>query len=478
MSEELTKENLLKKIEENSFYFGEISEDLKKDIDVAKALIEKNGYGSFDKIDESFKKNKELLILAYQRDTGGYNSNASNDDYVPQEFMNDVEVLCAAVKSGWSFDKVTDELKKNKQIIMASVERTPRDFEKLSEEFRNDESVLLAAFEKKESFFSPYQFASDALKSNKDVAMKVMNKNGMSLEYVSDDLKKDREVVLVAVQNRGHSLQYADESFRKDREIALFAAKDGASNYIDASFKTDEEICLTLIKKSERDIFWCDESLKKDKAFMIKAIQANKYLTLEHTSLNEEPEIKDLIQQGKAITKLYCEELFGVLKKLVPDVEYLCFAWSGGGDSFGGYRLKAVKYPDQDVNATPLEEQLTNTIQEIMDYSGVIEELDLNIGWVGSFTCQGGLVIALKPLTGNFEWQIGSNAVHDEYNKVLEEPYDRTVCTISLSEGYQGLSISGEGAEEVTDWDNVEEDEDPEPQYDTNYFDRNVPFKD
>jgi len=239
MSEELTKENLLKKIEESSFYFGEISEDLKKDIDVAKALIEKNGYGSFDKIDESFKKNKELLILAYQRDTGGYNSNASNDDYVPQEFMNDVEVLCAAVKSGWSFDKVTDELKKNKQIIMASVERTPRDFEKLSEEFRNDESVLLAAFEKKESFFSPYQFASDALKSNKDVAMKVMNKNGMSLEYVSDDLKKDREVVLAAVQNRGHSLQYADESFRKDREIAIFAAKDGASNYIDASFKTD-----------------------------------------------------------------------------------------------------------------------------------------------------------------------------------------------------------------------------------------------
>ena len=41
-----------------------------------------------------------------------------------------------------------------------------------------------------------------------------------------------------------------------------------------------------------------------------------------------------------------------------------------------------------------------------------------------------------------------------------------------MSEGYQGLSISGEGSEEVTDYDNVEEDEDVEPQYDTNYFDR------
>jgi len=100
MSEELTKENLLKKIEESSFYFGEMSEDLKKDFDVAKALINKNGYGGFDKIDESFKNNKELLMLAYQSDTGGYNSNASKEDYVPQQFMNDVEVICAAVKSG------------------------------------------------------------------------------------------------------------------------------------------------------------------------------------------------------------------------------------------------------------------------------------------------------------------------------------------------------------------------------------------
>lgn len=478
MSEELTKENLLKKIEESSFYFGEMSEDLKKDFDVAKALINKNGYGGFDKIDESFKNNKELLMLAYQSDTGGYNANASKEDYVPQQFMNDVEVICAAVKAGWSFDKVSDELKKNKQIIMASVERTPRDFEKLSEEFRNDESVLLAALEKKESFFTPYQFASDALKSSKEVALKVMSKNGMSLEHVSDDLKKDKEVVLAAVQNRGFSLQFADESFRKDREVVMFAAQDGASNYIDESFKTDKEICLTLIKKNARDIFWCDDSLKKDKAFMVEAIQANMYVTLEHSTLNEEPEIKNLIQQGKAITKLYCEELFGVLKKLVPDVEYLCFAWDGGGDSFGGYRLKGVKYAGLDVNAKPLDEKLTNTIQEIMDYSGIIEELELKINWVDVFTCKGGLVIALKPLTESFEWQIGSNAVHDEYNKVLEEPYDRAVCTINLNEGYQGLSISGEGSEEVTDWESAEEDEEVEPQYDTNYFDRNVPIKD
>ena len=79
---------------------------------------------------------------------------------------------------------------------------------------------------------------------------------------------------------------------------------------------------------------------------------------------------------------------------MVPDAEYLCFAWSGGGDSFGGYKLKEVKYPNQQVNEQALDENLVKIIEEIMDYSGVIEELDLNIGWVGAFTCRGGLVLA------------------------------------------------------------------------------------
>jgi len=111
-----------------------------------------------------------------------------------------------------------------------------------------------------------------------------------------------------------------------------------------------------------------------------------------------------------------------------------------------------------------------------MDYSGVIEELDLNIGWVDRFTCRGGLVVALKPLSAPLEWKISGNAVHTEFNVIGE--YDEVISTINLDEGYQGLSISGEGAEEVTDWESAEEDEEVEPQYDTNYFDRNVPIKD
>ena len=480
MSTSQTKESLIKEINESSFFFGEISDELKKDVDIARALIKNQGSSGFDKIDPSFKADREIILIAYESDDSGWNSHASKEDYVPKEFINDVEVISAAVKAGWSLDKVPEGLKEDKNILMAGVQNDPRSYEKLSDEQKNDEEILLAAMESKKggSFYTPFKFASAELKSNKSLVLKVLSKSGVSLEHVSDELKEDKEVVLEAAKQTGYSLQYADENFRKDKEIILYAARDGASNYIDSSFKNDQEICLSLIKKNASNIFWCDESLKKDKAFMIKAIEQNKFVTLEDVSLNSEPEIDSLIKQGKAITKLYCEDLFGVIKSMVPDAEYLCFAWSGGGDSFGGYKLKAVKYTNQQVNEQALDENLVKIIEEIMDYSGVIEELDLNIGWVGAFTCRGGLVLALQPLQESFEWKIGTNAVHDEYNKVGEEPYDHVVCTINLNEGYQGLSISGEGSEEVTDYDSVEEGEDPEPAYDTNYFDREVPVGD
>ena len=51
MSTPQTKESLIKKINESSYFYEEVSDELKKDIDVAKAIIKKQGSGGFDKID-------------------------------------------------------------------------------------------------------------------------------------------------------------------------------------------------------------------------------------------------------------------------------------------------------------------------------------------------------------------------------------------------------------------------------------------
>ena len=155
MSTSKSKEDLIEQINESSYFFDNIEdEELKKDLDIARAIITKNGSGGFDQIDSSFKTNKEILLLAYINDGDGYNSNASNEDYVPSALMNDVEVISAAVKAGWSIDKVPEDLKNNKNVLMAAVQNNPRNYEKLLDDQRNDEEILLAAMEsKKEDLF-------------------------------------------------------------------------------------------------------------------------------------------------------------------------------------------------------------------------------------------------------------------------------------------------------------------------------------
>ena len=169
MSTSQTKESLIKEINESSFFFGEISDELKKDVDIARALIKNQGSSGFDKIDPSFKADREIILIAYENDDSGWNSHASKEDYVPKEFINDVEVISAAVKAGWSLDKVPEGLKEDKNILMAGVQNDPRSYEKLSDEQKNDEEILLAAMESKKggSFYTPFKFASAELKSNK-----------------------------------------------------------------------------------------------------------------------------------------------------------------------------------------------------------------------------------------------------------------------------------------------------------------------
>jgi hypothetical protein len=49
------------------------------------------------------------------------------------------------------------------------------------------------------------------------------------LQYASEDLKSDREIVLAAVTQRGWSLKYASDALKADRDIVLVAVTKAGS---------------------------------------------------------------------------------------------------------------------------------------------------------------------------------------------------------------------------------------------------------
>jgi hypothetical protein len=60
------------------------------------------------------------------------------------------------------------------------------------------------------------RFASDELKNDKDVVMAAVSNYAASLEFASDELKNDKEIVLEAVSYKSIALFYASAELRND----------------------------------------------------------------------------------------------------------------------------------------------------------------------------------------------------------------------------------------------------------------------
>jgi hypothetical protein len=65
------------------------------------------------------------------------------------------------------------------------------------------------------------QYASEELKADREIVVAAVKRDGLALGYVSEGFKDDIEIVLAAVQQNGLALQYASEELRNDRKVVL-----------------------------------------------------------------------------------------------------------------------------------------------------------------------------------------------------------------------------------------------------------------
>eukprot|EP00330_Aristerostoma_sp_ATCC50986_P011891 CAMPEP_0114576900 /NCGR_PEP_ID=MMETSP0125-20121206/1613_1 /TAXON_ID=485358 ORGANISM="Aristerostoma sp., Strain ATCC 50986" /NCGR_SAMPLE_ID=MMETSP0125 /ASSEMBLY_ACC=CAM_ASM_000245 /LENGTH=121 /DNA_ID=CAMNT_0001765779 /DNA_START=889 /DNA_END=1254 /DNA_ORIENTATION=+ len=88
--------------------------------------------------------------------------------------------------------------------------------------------------------------------------MEAVKENGNALEFASKALKANREVVLLAVENKGKAFRFAAQEVNNDKEVAICALKQDfdAIDYCISLLK-DREVaktaCETLFKKEDPD---------------------------------------------------------------------------------------------------------------------------------------------------------------------------------------------------------------------------------
>lgn len=123
------------------------------------------------------------------------------------------------------------------------------------------------------------RWASDDIKANKELVLKIMSYNGRALESVNPLLRSDRDVVLRAVYNCGSSFRYSDPIIRSDREIAYQAIKDDyqATCWFDSSLKADKEFMTKTIQYDDSGtcsaLFYAMSPLPEDEKFVLACIQ-------------------------------------------------------------------------------------------------------------------------------------------------------------------------------------------------------------
>ena len=119
------------------------------------------------------------------------------------------EALEAVKKDGHALRHVSEELKRDREVVMEAVKQAGYAFRHASEELKRDREVVMEAVAHNGYAF---RHASEELKRDREVVMEAVKYNSGAFQHASEELKGDREVVIEAFNQYRDVLQHASRS--------------------------------------------------------------------------------------------------------------------------------------------------------------------------------------------------------------------------------------------------------------------------
>ena len=114
--------------------------------------------------------------------------------------MNKQEAIERVSNNGWDLDELSDELKKDRDVVLAATANEP----------------------------GAIEYADESLRSDKDLVLPLMIEMPTLVQHVGDMLKKDKEFILTILKESqsnmvNYALEHADESLQSDPELTAQA---------------------------------------------------------------------------------------------------------------------------------------------------------------------------------------------------------------------------------------------------------------
>lgn len=156
-------------------------------------------------------ENKEFVLAAVK-------NNGQALEFAPS-LQEDKEVVMAAVRNdGSAIQFACASLQKDKDLLLASVKNNIYALYTYRE-LQHDKDIFMAAVPIGYSL----QFASNALRNDKEFILSLVKKNGMALEFASFALKQDKDIIYAALTQNGNALWHLPLNILNEDIVLAYA---------------------------------------------------------------------------------------------------------------------------------------------------------------------------------------------------------------------------------------------------------------
>ena len=110
---------------------------------------------------------------------------------------------------------------------------------------------------------------------NRDVVMRSVQYDGLSLRFADPKLLVDRELVLAAVGQNGDALAFAPAELRADREVVLTAVCQSgfALGFAPTEHCADRDLVMAAVQLDGAALGFASEALRQDREVVLAAVR-------------------------------------------------------------------------------------------------------------------------------------------------------------------------------------------------------------
>ncbi|KAH8070814.1 hypothetical protein JL721_4727 [Aureococcus anophagefferens] len=121
------------------------------------------------------------------------------------------------------------------------------------------------------------EFASDALRADRDTVLIAVTQDGAALQHASRELRKDRDFVLVALAGSPGALRHAARALREDRAFAYAALKLGgeAFEFVSDRLRADKTVVLEACAARGANLAHAVPALRRDEDCVLAAVASD-----------------------------------------------------------------------------------------------------------------------------------------------------------------------------------------------------------